>query len=75
MHGPPQSAAPFVVFETSVGVFVVELYTRHAQNTCYNFSELARAGYYNRTVFHRVVQHVVENVLSCRTSKIVLAEL
>jgi peptidyl-prolyl cis-trans isomerase-like 1 len=56
MHGPPQSAAPFVVFETSVGVFVVELYTRHAQNTCYNFSELARAGYYNRTVFHRVIK-------------------
>ena len=26
-------------------------------------------------IFHRVVQHMVENVFCCRTSKIVLAEL
>ena len=55
----PQSTAPFVVFETSVGAYVVELYTAHAQNTCYNFSELARSGYYNRTVFHRVIKDVM----------------
>ena len=48
----PQSTAPFVVFETSVGAYVVELYTAHAQNTCYNFSELARSGYYNLSLIH-----------------------
>ncbi|KAH8076462.1 peptidyl-prolyl cis-trans isomerase [Aureococcus anophagefferens] len=47
---------PYVVFETSVGDFVVELYFQHAPATCKNFRELARTGYYDRTIFHRVIR-------------------
>ena len=48
---------PFVVVETSLGDFVVELYTMHAPRSCYNFSELARTQYYDGTVFHRLIRN------------------
>jgi cyclophilin family peptidyl-prolyl cis-trans isomerase len=38
-----------------LGEFSVELYWKHASNTCRNFAELARRGYYNGTVFHRII--------------------
>eukprot|EP00981_Chlorochromonas_danica_P001983 scaffold409_cov167-Ochromonas_danica.AAC.15 len=47
--------ADFVVFETSVGEFVLELYKLHAPKTCHNFTELVRMGYYDGTIFHRVI--------------------
>mmetsp|Transcript_20567 Transcript_20567/g.64714 ORF Transcript_20567/g.64714 Transcript_20567/m.64714 type:complete len:192 (+) Transcript_20567:312-887(+) len=47
---------PYVVFETSIGAFSVELYGRHAPRTCKNFRELARTGYYDGTTFHRVIR-------------------
>nr|CAD7256953.1 unnamed protein product [Timema shepardi] len=40
----------------SMGEFVVELYWRHAPNTCRNFAELVRRGYYNGTKFHRIIR-------------------
>jgi peptidyl-prolyl cis-trans isomerase-like 1 len=45
-----------LTFETSVGTFTVELYTQHAPKTCHNFYELVRTGYYNGTVFHRIIK-------------------
>ncbi|EWM28429.1 peptidyl-prolyl cis-trans isomerase ppi1 [Nannochloropsis gaditana] len=45
-----------VRFETSVGNFTVELYYKHAPRTCHNFAELARSGYYNGTIFHRIIK-------------------
>ncbi|RLM97663.1 hypothetical protein BBO99_00004194 [Phytophthora kernoviae] len=45
-----------VVFETSVGDFTVELYSEHAPKTCWNIAELARRGYYNNTIFHRIIK-------------------
>lgn len=48
-----------VVFETSMGEFEVELYTNHAPKTCYNFWKLAEMGYYNDTIFHRVIKDFV----------------
>lgn len=45
-----------VQFDTSIGTFVVELYHRHAPRTCYNMAALADAGYYNGTIFHRVIR-------------------
>jgi len=33
----------------------VELYTRHAPKACENFAELSRRGYYDGTIFHRVI--------------------
>ena len=47
---------PLVVLETSMGTITVELYDKHAPRTCRNFLELARRGYYNGTIFHRVIK-------------------
>ncbi|KAI9334130.1 cyclophilin-like domain-containing protein [Obelidium mucronatum] len=47
-----------VVIETSAGQVTVELYWDHVkpEQTCKNFVELARRGYYNGIIFHRVIQ-------------------
>lgn len=37
------------------GTITVELYTSHAPKTCANFETLARRGYYDETVFHRII--------------------
>merc|ERR1719440_528998 len=34
----------------------VELYWKHAPQTCRNFAELARRGYYNGIKFHRIIK-------------------
>ncbi|KAK9468341.1 cyclophilin-like domain-containing protein [Lipomyces arxii] len=44
-----------VRLETSLGAITVELYYDHAPKTCKNFYELAKTGYYNGTVFHRII--------------------
>ncbi|KAF2098389.1 peptidyl-prolyl cis-trans isomerase ppi1 [Rhizodiscina lignyota] len=44
-----------VALETTMGIIVVELYNAHAPKTCKNFAELAERGYYNNTVFHRII--------------------
>merc|ERR1712076_344571 len=41
--------------ETSMGPLPVELYWDHAPDTCRNFAELSRRGYYNGLVFHRII--------------------
>jgi peptidyl-prolyl cis-trans isomerase-like 1 len=46
----------FVVFETSLGNFEIELYTQHAPKTCQNFVQLSTIGYYNDTIFHRIIK-------------------
>lgn len=38
------------------GSFVIELYYKHAPRSCYNLAALAHAGYYNGTIFHRIVR-------------------
>ena len=48
-----------ITFETSVGNFEVELYTSHAPKTCTNFFQLASIGYYNDTIFHRIIKDFV----------------
>lgn len=35
---------------------MIELYWDHAPNTCRNFAELARRGYYDNTIFHRIIE-------------------
>ncbi|KAH7019215.1 peptidyl-prolyl cis-trans isomerase-like 1 [Ilyonectria destructans] len=44
-----------IVMETSMGYLTVELYTQHAPKTCTNFTTLVRRGYYDGTVFHRII--------------------
>ena len=45
-----------LIFFSRMGEFVVELYWRHAPNTCRNFAELARRGYFNGIKFHRIIK-------------------
>ena len=40
----------------SFGKFIVELYWLHAPKTCRNFAELSRRGYYDGTIFHRIIE-------------------
>ncbi|KAK5077334.1 Peptidyl-prolyl cis-trans isomerase-like 1 [Lithohypha guttulata] len=44
-----------ILLETSMGSIVVELYNDHAPKTCRNFFTLAQRGYYNGTIFHRII--------------------
>ncbi|KAI0282076.1 cyclophilin-like protein [Russula aff. rugulosa BPL654] len=44
-----------VVLETNLGNIQLELYWDHAPRTCENFAQLAKRGYYNGVVFHRIV--------------------
>eukprot|EP00033_Pygsuia_biforma_P002894 GCRY01003192.1.p1 GENE.GCRY01003192.1~~GCRY01003192.1.p1 ORF type:complete len:157 (-),score=13.09 GCRY01003192.1:153-623(-) len=48
--------APNVILKTSAGVITVELYDKHAPKTCENFITLAKRGYYNGTIFHRIIK-------------------
>ena len=60
MSAPNQAAGekPYthVEFQTSVGTFCVELYYRHTPRTCYNMAALAESGYYDGTIFHRIIK-------------------
>jgi peptidyl-prolyl cis-trans isomerase B (cyclophilin B) len=44
-----------VVFSTSCGDFTVQLDVKQAPNTTASFVSLARKGFYDETVFHRIV--------------------
>ena len=46
----------FVRLETSLGEITLELYNLHAPKTCFNFENLVKVGYYNNTIFHRVIK-------------------
>jgi cyclophilin family peptidyl-prolyl cis-trans isomerase len=46
---------PLVELETSMGVFTLELYKNKAPLTVENFLRYVTEGYYNGTVFHRVI--------------------
>ncbi|KAF8330081.1 cyclophilin-like domain-containing protein [Cantharellus anzutake] len=44
-----------VILETSLGEITLELYWDHAPKTCKNFAELAKRGYYNKVIWHRII--------------------
>ncbi len=45
-----------VVLQTSLGDITVKLFPSIAPKACENFTTLAKKGYYNNTVFHRVIK-------------------
>eukprot|EP01098_Paradermamoeba_levis_P007693 TRINITY_DN3206_c0_g1_i1.p1 TRINITY_DN3206_c0_g1~~TRINITY_DN3206_c0_g1_i1.p1 ORF type:complete len:160 (+),score=31.13 TRINITY_DN3206_c0_g1_i1:155-634(+) len=45
-----------VLIETSIGQITFELYWDHAPKTCENFYELSKKGYYDGTIFHRIIK-------------------
>jgi peptidyl-prolyl cis-trans isomerase B (cyclophilin B) len=54
---PPMNASNEVaVIKTSEGDMVVQFWTDAAPNTVENFKKLARSGFYDGTIFHRVVK-------------------
>ncbi len=46
----------FVTIRTNRGDIKVKLYPEAAPKACKNFVELAKKGYYNGTIFHRVIR-------------------
>jgi cyclophilin family peptidyl-prolyl cis-trans isomerase len=48
-------AAPSVIFETTQGNFTVELYPEKAPKTVANFLQYVKDGFYENTIFHRVI--------------------
>merc|ERR1719271_1564156 len=46
-----------VRFETSMGSLTVNLHVQQTPRTCRNFMELAKHGYYDGCIFHRVVKN------------------
>jgi peptidyl-prolyl cis-trans isomerase B (cyclophilin B) len=52
---PKAVVHPFALIETTKGKIVLELYSEEAPKTVENFVTLAKKGYYNGLLFHRVV--------------------
>ena len=52
---PAFSANPVVEMKTSMGNITLELYADKAPQSVENFLQYARDGFYNGTVFHRVI--------------------
>jgi cyclophilin family peptidyl-prolyl cis-trans isomerase len=50
-----QSGRPKAVIETTKGKIVIELYNDFAPKTVENFVKLAKQGFYNGIIFHRVI--------------------
>ena len=46
---------PTVIFSTNLGSFLVELYPDKAPVTVKNFLEYVDSGFFDNTIFHRVV--------------------
>jgi peptidyl-prolyl cis-trans isomerase-like 1 len=55
MVGAPITCIRTDLLTVSKGTIVVELYNSHAPKTCRNFLTLANRGYYDNTVFHRII--------------------
>ena len=53
---PTNSSNEVAVIKTSEGEMVVQFWTDAAPNTVENFKKLARQGFYDGTIFHRIVK-------------------
>jgi peptidyl-prolyl cis-trans isomerase B (cyclophilin B) len=53
---PANSQNEVAVIKTSEGDMVVQFWTDAAPNTIENFKKLAKQGFYNGTIFHRIVK-------------------
>lgn len=56
---PAWADNPQVEFHTSDGSFVIELYPDKAPRTVENFLEYVKSGFYEHTLFHRVIERFV----------------
>src|SRR6266852_4658481 len=53
---PMNASNEVAVIKTSEGEIVVQFWTDAAPNTIENFKKLARSGFYDGTIFHRIVK-------------------
>src|SRR5204862_7685689 len=53
---PVNAGNEVAVIKTSEGDMVMQFWTDAAPNTIENFKKLARTGFYNGTIFHRIVK-------------------
>jgi peptidyl-prolyl cis-trans isomerase A (cyclophilin A) len=56
---PPSSGGPIVILETSKGTVKIELFHEGAPKTVENFLRYVDSGFYDDTVFHRVIRSFV----------------
>jgi peptidyl-prolyl cis-trans isomerase A (cyclophilin A) len=56
---PALAANPQIEFQTSAGSFVVELYPDKAPRTVENFLRYVNSGFYEGTIFHRVINKFI----------------
>lgn len=56
LAAPAHAANPIVRMETTAGPITIELYPDKAPKTVENFLAYVDAGFYNNTVFHRVIK-------------------
>lgn len=54
-HGQIQGSQPKVIFTTSLGAFIVELYPDKAPLSVKNFLDYVDSGFFDNTIFHRVI--------------------
>jgi len=52
-------SAPHVRFETNYGAVTIQLFPDRAEKTVTNFLQYVRDGFYNRTLFHRVIDNFI----------------
>lgn len=57
--GQAQTEERMVVFHTNLGDITLDLYEKKAPNTAANFLTYVKDGFYDGTVFHRVIPHFV----------------
>src|SRR5947207_15799699 len=56
-ENPPMNASnEIAVIKTSEGDMVLQFWTDAAPNTIENFKKLARQGFYDGTIFHRIIK-------------------
>lgn len=57
---------PVVIMETSMGRVIVMLYPKKAPKTVENFLKYVDAGFYDKTIFHRIVRMEMQDVVDGR---------
>ena len=50
-----QSSEKLVILETNLGTIVIEFFTQDAPNHVDNFIGLTESGFYDETIFHRII--------------------
>ena len=56
----PAGPSPVVIIETTMGRVIIMLYPKEAPITCMNFLRYVDEGFYDGTVFHRIVKMEVD---------------